>query len=55
MKKIKRRNKHKLPSVAACHKDVVKVVEMAVKHNVVIIPFGGELFGVCVGVHFVHF
>ena len=29
-------------SVSACHTDVVKIVELAVKHNVVIIPFGGE-------------
>ena len=37
-------SEYKLPSVAACHNDVVKIVELAVKHNVVIIPFGGELF-----------
>ena len=27
---------------AASHSDVDRVVQLAVKHNVVIIPFGGE-------------
>ena len=25
-----------------CHNDVVKVVELACKHDVVVIPFGGK-------------
>lgn len=28
---------------AGCHKDVVKIVELACKHNVCLIPYGGEL------------
>ena len=31
-----------LSMVSACHNDVVKVVELANKHDVVIIPFGGK-------------
>ena len=27
---------------SACHNDVVKVVELACKHDVVVIPFGGK-------------
>lgn len=27
---------------ADCHNDVVKVVELACKHNVCVIPYGGE-------------
>lgn len=27
---------------AGCHNDVVKTVELACKHNVCLIPFGGE-------------
>jgi len=29
---------------AACHNEVEKIVELAVNHNVVIIPFGGKSF-----------
>ena len=36
--------------VSACHNDVVKVVELANKHDVVIIPFGGKL-GFCLEMH----
>lgn len=28
---------------AGCHDDVVKIVELACKHNVCLIPYGGEL------------
>lgn len=28
---------------ADCHNDVVKIVELACKHNVCVIPYGGEL------------
>ena len=28
--------------IIGCHNDVVKVVELACKHDVVIIPFGGK-------------
>lgn len=28
---------------AGCHNDVVKIVELACKHNVCLIPYGGEL------------
>ena len=31
-----------LSMISACHNDVVKVVDLANKHDVVIIPFGGE-------------
>ena len=34
--------------VSGCHNDVVKVVELAGKHDVVIIPFGGK-FDVTMG------
>ena len=36
--------------ISACHNDVVKVVELANKHDVVIIPFGGE-FRFCLEMH----
>lgn len=28
---------------ADCHNDVVKIVELACKHNVCLMPYGGEL------------
>lgn len=28
---------------AGCHNDVVKIVELACKHNVCVMPYGGEL------------
>lgn len=31
---------------ADCHNDVVKIVELACKHNVCLIPYGGEYFTV---------
>lgn len=31
--------------VTDCHNDVVKIVELASKHNVCLIPYGGESWG----------
>lgn len=28
-----------------CHEDVVKIVELACKHNLCVIPFGGKCYG----------
>ena len=36
--------------ISACHNDVVKVIELANKHDVVIIPFGGK-FDACLEMH----
>lgn len=33
---------------ADCHNDVVKIVELACKHNVCLIPYGGEYFKIFV-------